>query len=467
MTPILLLEINEVPWRLLDHYADRPAFRNIHRFLEGSHQFTSRAVDSGELSPWVTWPTLHRGMNNEQHGIKNLGQDPSSFRGKAIWEEIREAGGSIGICGSMQSWPAKEPGQGGFYIPDTFAHDERCYPPYLNAVQAFNLAQVRKNARVVNGSMPRALEILTLGSTLARSGIRLRTGARIAAHLAHELVDKSVNVKRPVFQTVLFWDVFRKHFNALTPPQFSTFFTNHIAGVMHRYWKDVFPEDFPQQPTGDHESREWLMRFALGVLDNMLADVLQWTADNPELVVVFASSMGQAAVHREYHEGTELVVEDLALLMSRAGAAKDDYRPLLAMAPQVAVEIRDADKATKVRTTLEGAYCGERKHFISVEAIGRSLSITVSTPPLRDMASADFVIDGKRMQWSEAGIRKQEIEPGSAYHIPEGSLAVYCRRMLNEPLRKSRDLVDADRIKHWLLAINTKGCGEINSLCAA
>ena len=23
-----------------------------------------------------------------------------------------------------------------------------------------------------------------------------------------------------------------------------TFFTNHVAGAMHRYWKDVFPENF-------------------------------------------------------------------------------------------------------------------------------------------------------------------------------------------------------------------------------
>jgi len=464
MTPILLLEINEIPWRLLDRYAGRPELRHLHRFLEGSHQFTSRAVDSGELSPWVTWPTIHRGMNNERHGIKNLGQDPASFRGKAIWEEIREAGGSIGICGSMQSWPAREPGAGGFYIPDTFAHDERCYPPYLNALQAFNLSQVRKNARVVNGAMPGFSEIANLASTLARSGIRLRTGARIAAHLAHELLDRSQSVKRPVFQAVLFWDVFRKHFKPERPPHFSTFFTNHVAGVMHRYWKDVFPEDFPGQATSGEKSREWLMRFALGVLDDMLADVLQWTESNPDLVVVFASSMGQAAVHRETHEGTELVVEDLGLLMSRAGAARQDYRSLLAMAPQVAVEIGDPDKAAGVRATLEGAYCGENTHFIGVQTIGPSLSITVHTPALRDMASDHFVIGGRRVRWADAGIRKQAIEPGSAYHVPEGSLAVYCRRTLGQPLRKSRELVNADRIKPWLLAVNRKGYGEIGAL---
>ena len=156
MTPILLLEINEIPWRLIDRYVERSELANIRRFLQKAHQFTTVAVDTGELSPWVTWPTFHRGMNNEKHGIKNLGQDPATFRGRPIWQDIRDQGGSIGICGSMQSWPPIDPGEDGFYIPDTFAHDERCYPEYLNPLQAFNLAQVRMNGRVVSGKLPDA-----------------------------------------------------------------------------------------------------------------------------------------------------------------------------------------------------------------------------------------------------------------------------------------------------------------------
>ena len=158
MTPILLLEINEIPWRLIDRYGNERAFSNISRFLKQAHQFTTVAVDTGELSPWVTWPTFHRGISNERHGIKNLGQDPATFKGKPIWEEIREQGGSIGICGSMQSWPPIDPGENGFYIPDTFAHDERCYPSYLDPLQAFNLSQVRLNGRVVSRALPGAGE---------------------------------------------------------------------------------------------------------------------------------------------------------------------------------------------------------------------------------------------------------------------------------------------------------------------
>lgn len=250
MTPLLLLEINEVPWRLLDHY--EACFSHIEQFLDNAHQFTTLAVDIGELSPWVTWPTFHRGVNNEQHGIKNLGQDPATFRGKPIWQEIRERGGSIGIFGSMQSWPPIEPGEGGFFIPDTFAHDEACFPAYLQRLQAFNLEQVRKNPRVVNGSLPRIGEALKLAWSLLKSGIRTRTGIRLASQVLGERINATLVLRRPVFQTILFWDVFRAHFDARHPPQLSSFFTNHIAGVMHRYGEMCSREIFRASPSRIH-----------------------------------------------------------------------------------------------------------------------------------------------------------------------------------------------------------------------
>jgi hypothetical protein len=367
----------------------------------------------------------------------------------------------------MQSWPPVDPGEGGFYVPDTFAHDERCYPTYLSRLQAFNLSQVRMNGRVVNGALPGAGDVIRLASSFPKLGITLKTGARIAGQLLGERVNHSLTARRPVFQTILFWDVFRKHFNARRPPGFSTFFTNHIAGVMHRYWDDVFPEDFPQPLDVSGTSQEPLMRFALQVLDDMLGEVLKWARDNPDLVVIFASSMGQDAVHRRYHEGVELVVEDLALLMSHTGISRDEYSPLLAMVPQVAVEVRDPGKRSRVRQVLEGACCGEGRHFIDVRETGASLSITVHTPTSKEMSEGSLFINGKAIAWIDAGIRKQDIEPGTGYHIPEGSLAVFSGQMRGEPLNQSRSRVNADRIKEWLLAVYRNGHREIRSLASA
>jgi hypothetical protein len=461
MTPVLLLEINEVPWRLLDRYLD--TFPNIRAFFAQSHHFTTRAVDVGELSPWVTWPTVHRGMSNELHGIRTLGQDPSTFRGTPIWDDVRQSGGTIGICGSLQSWPPCDPGPGGFYIPDTFAHDDRCIPEYLSPLQAFNLDQVRSNARVVSRALPAARERMRLLRSLHRSGVRAKTLARIGVQLMKEQTDPEVRQRRPIYQTVLFWDVFRKHFKTARPPALSTFFTNHIAGVMHRYWSDVFPEDFAGRKPRSGKSQEPLMRFALGVLDEMLGDVLAWTRQNPALVVIFASSMGQDAVHRDYHEGVEVLVDRLPVLLAHAGLGADHYRSLLAMVPQVAIEVPDAERRASARAALESAVAGQGHHFIDVQEIGLTLSITVHTPP-RDAIDADRVaIAGRELTWSSAGLRCEPIDPGTGYHVREGVLAAYVAAN-KSGLSQDRAIVRADALKSWMLDIIRNGAPRVAQL---
>jgi hypothetical protein len=323
------------------------------------------------------------------------------------------------------------------------------------------------NGRVVSRALPGASKILGALTSFARSGITPGTCGRIAGQMMGETFDASMTARRPIFQTILFWDVFRKHFSARRPPQFSTFFTNHVAGVMHRYWHDVFPEDFPDSKEAAHRSREPLMRFSLKVLDDMLGEVLEWMAVNPELVVIFASSMGQDAVHRGYHEGVELVVEDLALLMSCTGISREDYSPLLAMVPQVAVEIANKEERARVRRVLQGATCGEGTKFIGVQETGSSLSITVHTPTLKQMSGESFLIGDTAVAWSAAGIRKQDVEPGTGYHIPDGSLAAFCARMPGEPLNQLRSKVNADRVKDWMLAVSRDGSQAIPSLASA
>src|SRR5690349_12704812 len=112
--PVLLLEINEVPWRMIDRAMANARFGTIRRFFNASKTYTTISRDKGELSPWITWPSLHRGMSNTEHGIQNLGQDVATFRGTPIWDEYRARGLDIGVCGSLQSWPPRDPGPGGF-----------------------------------------------------------------------------------------------------------------------------------------------------------------------------------------------------------------------------------------------------------------------------------------------------------------------------------------------------------------
>lgn len=463
--PIVLLEINEVPWRLIDRYRDDPAFPHIGKFFKEAHCFTSRAVDTGELSPWVTWPTLHRGMNNEAHKIRNLGQDPISYRGTPIWEEFRKAGQSIGVFGAMQSWPPTDPGPNGFYVPDTFAHDSRCFPQTLEPLQAFNLGQVKKNPRVLSRSSFGILEGIKVAKSALLSGVRIRTLFRIAAQLLGERLDRLNIARRPIFQTILFWDVFCRQFDPADPPAYSSFFTNHIAGVMHRYWRDVFPEDFESEVglrvAQESESREKTMRFALGVLDEMLAKALDWHRQNPKLIFVFASSMGQGPVYRNEHEGKEIIVSDLSALMRVVGLGADDYKPLLAMVPQVAVEVEDAAKRDGVLQRFAQCKTILGESFIRTQAIGTTLSITVATTSRKAIEAGKFLIGEDEFFWKAAGINTVDIVAGTGYHIPEGAMAFYGGELSRTPDDTRATVIPADDIKSWLLRIAQDGSSHV------
>lgn len=424
MRPVLLLEINEVPLRVWRKYADDPRFPSVGRILRESRLVETEVSEAGELSPWCTWPTFHRGLSKKEHGIVNLGQDPSTFRGIPIWEEYRRRGKSVGVFGSMQSWPPADPGPGGFYVPDTFASDSRCVPGYLEPVQAFNLLQVRSNARVMADKALRSPPRLRLLLAMLRSGVKVSTLARIALQLAAEKANPAARERRVAFQALLFWDIFRAHFDPANPPAFTTFFTNHIASVMHRYWNHIFPEDFPEPARPRQRVHAGTMDFAVAVLEGILRDVLEWRGRNPDLLVLVANSMGQRAILRDKHEGFELLVQrplELLSLVSPGAEAQQN----LAMMPQVSLELESAEMANSVATKINSIRLPSGLPFLHADAKGRSLTIDCRTPPGKEIERGVLVFDGNETSLRSAGIERVEVEPGTAYHEKEGLILAH------------------------------------------
>ena len=419
---ILLLEINEIPWKVIKKYKNK--FSNIKLFFDKSDEYTTVCSDkAGMLDPWLIWPTVHRGMNYKEHNIRNLGQDPSTFKGTPIWSEYINNGYPVGVFGSLQSWPPIYPGLDGFYIPDTFSQNEECYPKEFEFFQKFNLEQVSQNGRVVKKNNFFSLKYLILLSKLLKV-ISIKTFFRLFFQLIIERFNSDFYARRPIFQGIIAWDTFKKLYFKKEKPIFATFFTNHIANIMHRYWKDVFPEDFDKDKSLHKTKHKKTMDFAMKVLDEILFDCIKLSKKESNLKIFFLSGMGQAAIKYKNHSGYEAAVESVDKLMYTLGIDNENYIKLLAMVPQIAIAIEDKVMRENVieKINLLKTLSGEK--IFSVLANGNSLSISIITTSKKDMEGGFLTYSEEKILWNDAGIIFNKVEPGTAYHIPEGSMAI-------------------------------------------
>ena len=120
---LIFYELNEVPMKVVKSYIKSRKNSNIEKLAQ---TFISTTVtqDQGELHPWTTWPTLHRGVCNKKHKIQFLNQDLSEANKQypPIWVYLLSKGIDIGIFGSLQSYPPITGANVKFYLPDTFSY---------------------------------------------------------------------------------------------------------------------------------------------------------------------------------------------------------------------------------------------------------------------------------------------------------------------------------------------------------
>ena len=121
---MIVYELNEVPKKLFEFYA--AAFPNsaFSKLLKEARCFETETADVGSLSPWVTWPTMHRGVQNTDHEISDLGQDlsPVNKEFPEVYELLASQGVKVGVFGPLHSYPLpNDLANYAYYVPDTFA----------------------------------------------------------------------------------------------------------------------------------------------------------------------------------------------------------------------------------------------------------------------------------------------------------------------------------------------------------
>lgn len=419
---VVLYELNEVPWRLVDEFVRHEPRSTLTRLLTEGDTLTTVDDDTAHLSPWRTWPTVHRSMYTAEHNSWELGQDPATFRGVDLWDVLDDAGVPVGLFGLLQTWPPREFASGGFCVPDTFARDASTVPPALETFQRFNLKMTSENAFSSDAALsPR--DLVRVGLDLVRRGLTVDSARRLAWHLLQERRDRRHQAARAMMQVLPSFDLYWR-LHRTQRPRFSAFFTNHVAAMMHRYWGDAMPEyadrfGYDADPVYGSFVMS-AMRLADRQLDRIVANL------RPGERLIVASSMGQGPIDHRVDVSVLPVLADGSKLAAFLGCGPAEQR--LAMHPMCSLEFASDEAATRAAAALADVvdHRGDGL-FDTIEQQGETVVFRTPYSPVTDddPRTVRLASDPTRTAtYASIGLDVRERLGGSntAYHIPEGIL---------------------------------------------
>ena len=212
--------------------------------------------------------------------------------------------------------------------------------------------------------------------------------SRILLQIILEFFSNKHTAKRPSFQTLISWDIFKGLYKK-RKIKFATFFSNHIANIMHRYWDDIF---YKESNNIESPSSQKNNGFCDEDSDDILRDVILMNKSNKNLKIFFLSGMVKIKLTTQSMRALRRKLEIFKNLHAY-GLSQEDYTPLLAMVPQIAINITKRVQELRLKKVLVKTLTN--KKLFSVLEEGNSLSISILTPEKRDILDGVFIFSGK------------------------------------------------------------------------
>tara|TARA_Y100000589_G_C27190317_1_gene644519 strand:+ start:2364 stop:3773 length:1410 start_codon:yes stop_codon:yes gene_type:complete len=421
-TKLIIYELNEVPRRLIDTYVKDYPNSAIAEIIRDGTLLNTHTNDDGELHPWSTWPTVHRGVDNRKHNIRYINQDLSfSKKYKPIWEILNSNKIDVGIFGSLQSFPPKKNKNYKFYLPDTFAPSPEAYPKELSLFQDFNLTLAGENKaksrRITIQNIKDFIYLLTKGIITKKSAFKA------FSHIIKEKFNPKYKAQRSLIQNVLSFSIYMKYLYKYKP-SFSTYFTNHVAGMMHRYWKNLYPNDFGLSKNDIDLFHSNSIIKAMHIADKNLKQLIKFAKiNNYNLLVI--SSMGQDSIERgEYIP--ELVLRDFKKFINIIDLNLKDYQLLPAMQPDYCIKSKNPEAMKNLRKEIKKFINNEGEQIFveKYKPVGLQINFSIkSSLSISNSRKCKFGDIPYSIEETGLEIIKRDI--GTAYHIPEGIFAWY------------------------------------------
>jgi len=446
VSKLIIYELNELPKRLLNYYIKIKPDSNLSKLKNNGIYLDTHTTDSGELHPWTTWPTFYRGVDNSLHKITSLNQDREyESLYPPIWKILLKKKKTIGIFGTLQSFPPLYNEKVKFYLPDTFSPSYDAHPKELEIFQKFNLKIVSNNSGEVRGI--RKIEIKYFLDCILNSTIRKRSLFRIILQLILEKINYKYKRRRSLLQPHLSFDIYKRYLEEFKP-DFTTFFTNHLAGMMHYYWLDVFPEDF-NQPYRDPKifNKKSVIK-ALDIADKQIGLLMKFAKSNSYQLWV-ASSMGQEAIERE--KSQRLFLRDFSKILKTLKLKNSSYKILPSMYPDINIE-SDSEKNLNIliKKFLEIKFPNINQSIFEVRYKNNTRKVNLIF--VSNAHKDNFLVyKDIKIRVKDFGLEYGIIEQGTGYHIPQGVLLINDKK--SNSIFKGLKVLDTKNVNHYILRL--------------
>jgi hypothetical protein len=421
---VILAEFNEITWRWVEPLCARGKLPTFAEFLRDGTRGSPLATEvSPHLDPWISWTSLYTGRPQEEHGVRFLEQPPETVTGPRIWELAADAGKTIGVFGSIMSWPPRQDVRG-FWVPGTFSPSPETSPPELRPIQDLNLMHTRAHtplARQERGSL------FSRGRKLLRLGLRLSSAARAVSFLVRSRLRPHRCWEKVSLQPWINCDFFEKLYRQYRP-DLATFHTNHVAHYQHRFWRAADPTPFKVKPS-EEERRKFgpSIEYGYHVADAVLRRMWKLADDNT--VMILASGLGQQPyVVEEFAEGRPIArVRDINQLVELCGAT-GHCQPVSLMAPQWNLQFTDPVRRAQAERVLDSAwYRTPETKLFAFETVGNAICVNIAQKnmkPLDPQAPCVFPEAGNRRFTLGEFCAVEDATPKQGYHDTVG-LAVF------------------------------------------
>lgn len=370
---VLLLEINEITWTVIDRLVQEgklPVFQRMLR--EGVRSAPVTIERPPYLDPWISWVTLHTGVDRSVHGAAVLGQD--DIHAKRTWDYAIEAGKSVGIFGSISAHPARP--VPGFMVPGPFSPTSDTYPQYLSPALELNRRYTQVHLKTKEqGSL---LETAALARDLFALGLSAKTCLKAAEQLARERLDPHAGWRRVGLQPQINFDFFKTLYGRYRP-DYATWHTGHCAHYQHHYWRAWDDSKFktPCPP----EEKKWYggaVEHGYRLADELLGRFLEMAGD--DTVVAVASGLGMMPyVVDMYPKGKiQVRIKSLHQILGLLGVTSVVSDVVPAMTPQWNLRVRDSAERARVRDLFDKVTVtgGPRREAFHVAETGELLTVT-------------------------------------------------------------------------------------------